>query len=68
MSRNFGYTGPVFGNKIGNNKKETSGRLYRKQYVPKYSLKQLVKMAEEGVPSVEVERRSRQMKVILHER
>lgn len=50
------------------NRKETAGRLYRKQYVPLYSKKQLEKMVEDGVPSVEIARRSRQMRVILHEK
>lgn len=64
MSR---YNTPIFG--IGNNnKKETAGRLYRKQRVPRYSQKELERMAKEGMPTVEIEARARQMKVILHEK
>lgn len=52
-----------FGRKSANNRKETSGRSVRKQYVPLYTTnkKEREKLAEqwrsEGVPSYEIERR-----------
>lgn len=67
MTRRFGFTGPVFGNGM-NNKKETAGRSYRKQRVPRYSKKELERMANEGMPPVELAAKARQMKVVLHER
>lgn len=58
--------------KPANNRKETSGRAVRKQYVPLYTTdaKKREELAnrwrEEGVPSYEIERRFRQKKLILH--
>lgn len=56
-----------------NNRKETEGRLVRKQYVPVYTTneekreKLISQWKEEGVPSYEIARRLRQKKVILAE-
>lgn len=58
--------------KSANNRKETSGRAVRKQYVPLYTTdtKKREELAnrwrEEGVPSYEIEHRFRQKKLILH--
>lgn len=56
-----------------NNRKETKGRLVRKQYIPLYTTnekkreKLVSQWQEEGVPSYEIERRLRQKRVVLHE-
>lgn len=64
---------PLFKPVTTNNRKETKGRLVRKQYVPLYTSdkKQREKLAsqwrKEGVLSYEIERRFRQKRLILHE-
>lgn len=56
-----------------NNRKETKGRLVRKQYIPLYTTdgkkreKLVSQWKENGVPSYEIERRLRQNRVVLHE-
>lgn len=56
-----------------NNRKETKGRLTRKQYIPLYTTDEKEreelsnKWIEEGVPSYEIERRFRQKRLVLHE-
>lgn len=58
---------------ITNNRKETKGRLVRKQYISLYATdeekreKLVSQWKEDGVPSYEIERRLRQKRVILHE-
>ncbi len=59
-----------FGRKLSNNRKENGGRAVRKQYIPLYNIEKREELAnqwrEEGVPSYEIERRFRRMKLILH--
>lgn len=56
-----------------NNRKETKGRLVRKQYIPLYTTdekkreKLVSQWKENGVPSYEIERRLRQKRVVLQE-
>lgn len=56
-----------------NNRKETKGRLVRKQYIPLYTTdkkkreKLVSQWQENGVPSYEIEHRLRQKRVVLHE-
>ena len=56
-----------------NNRKETKGRLVRKQYIPLYTTNEkkreelISQWKKDGVPSYEIERRLRQKKVIFHE-
>ena len=61
------------GRKSANNRKETSGRSVRKQYVSLYSIKELEKMAAEvdengnkKYSSYYIEQLSRRKKLILH--
>ena len=54
-------------NKKSNNRKETRGRVYRKQYAPAYSQKALNEMKEEGLPSYYIEQCARRKKLVLHE-
>lgn len=62
----------IFGGRLANNRKETKGRLVRKQYVPRYTTdekkrEELIKQwKEDGVSSIEIARRLRQKKTILH--
>ena len=62
----------LFSTKCVNNRKETRGRLVRKQYVPLYTTdekkreKLVSQWREEGVSSYEIERRFRQKRLILH--
>lgn len=56
-----------------NNRKETKGHSIRKQYIPLYTTdpnkreKLASQWREEGVSSYEIERRFRQIKLVLHE-
>lgn len=56
-----------------NNRKETKGRLVRKQYIPLYTTNEakreelVAQWRKEGVPSYEIERRLRQKRVVLHD-
>lgn len=53
--------------KTANNRKETKGRAYRKQYAPAYPQKALERMKEEGYPSYYIEQCARRKKLVLHE-
>lgn len=56
-----------------NNRKETKGRLVRKQYIPLYTTNEkkreelIAQWKEDGVPSYEIECRLRQKRLVLHE-
>lgn len=56
-----------------NNRKESKGRAYHKQYIPLYTTDKkkraelIAQWHEEGISSIEIERRLRQKRVILHE-
>lgn len=72
---NFNFLNFLRGEKYcptANNKKETKGRLARKQYVPRYTLdvkkrEELIKQwKKDGVSSIEIARRLRQKKCVLH--
>lgn len=73
MNRFFNALTGVYRPVSVNNRKETKGRLTRKQRVPLYTTdpekreKLIAQWQTEGVSSYEIERRLRQERLILHE-